>query len=273
MANIKPIDRAKMEPFLFMQGGYVLDFNNFTFSKFVAESVNINIDDAKYCENGPSKAKRLREFFRLESASTVAKLLTDLVEYRRDFLDEMSGRILNYEEKQSYLTCLKVIEELKSEIGFIEWEHHQDNTDEDFEKLSKNIQELISNNQPEIGIDRLHTFTVKFFRKLCNNRVIDTNEKPLHSIVGEYIKSIEKAGFAQSTITLRILKSSISILEAFNDVRNNQSLAHDNKLIGYDEAVLIFKNVSALINFVKKIEENITKATTPPPSSNDDLPF
>jgi hypothetical protein len=31
-------------------------------------------------------------------------------------------------------------------------------------------------------------------------------------------------------MAMRILKSSISILEAFNDVRNNQSLAHDSPI-------------------------------------------
>ena len=32
-------------------------------------------------------------------------------------------------------------------------------------------------------------------------------------------------------MTMRILKSSISVLEAFNDVRNSQSLAHDNPVL------------------------------------------
>jgi len=41
-------------------------------------------------------------------------------------------------------------------------------------------------------------------------------------------------------MTERILKSSISILDAFNDVRNNKSLAHDNPVLNRNESLLIF---------------------------------
>jgi hypothetical protein len=51
-------------------------------------------------------------------------------------------------------------------------------------------------------------------------------------------------------MTERILKSSISILEAFNDVRNNQSIAHDNPILNYNESVLIFNHVSSAIKFI-----------------------
>ena len=57
-------------------------------------------------------------------------------------------------------------------------------------------------------------------------------------------------------MTERILKSSISILEAFNDVRNNMSLAHDNSILNYEESLLIFNHVSASIRFINKLEEN-----------------
>lgn len=42
-----------------------------------------------------------------------------------------------------------------------------------------------------------------------------------------------------------ILKSSISTLEAFNRVRNEQSFAHDNSILNYDESLLIFNHVKA----------------------------
>ncbi|WP_081728076.1 abortive infection family protein [Alkalihalobacillus hemicellulosilyticus] len=48
-------------------------------------------------------------------------------------------------------------------------------------------------------------------------------------------------------MTRRILKTSISLLDAFNPVRNDKSFAHDNPLLNYDESMLIFKNISALI--------------------------
>ncbi len=59
----------------------------------------------------------------------------------------------------------------------------------------------------------------------------------------------------------RILKTSISVLEAFNDVCNNRSLARDNPILNYEESLLIFNHVTASIRFIKKLEASIkTKA-------------
>ena len=41
----------------------------------------------------------------------------------------------------------------------------------------------------------------------------------------------------------RILKFSISTMEAFNKIRNEESLAHDNPTLNYDEGLLIFNHV------------------------------
>ena len=58
-------------------------------------------------------------------------------------------------------------------------------------------------------------------------------------------------------MTERILKSSISILEKFNEVRNNQSLVHDNVVLNYEESLLIFNHITASIRFISKLEEKI----------------
>lgn len=58
-------------------------------------------------------------------------------------------------------------------------------------------------------------------------------------------------------MTERILRSSISVLEAFNDVRNNKSLAHDNPILNYDESLLIFNHVASSIRFIKSLEARI----------------
>jgi len=86
-------------------------------------------------------------------------------------------------------------------------------------------------------------------------------------------------------MTLRILKSNISVLDAFNFVRNNQSLAHDNTLLNYDESILIFSHVSASIRFLKVFEARLqveakaaeAKAAAAAKSAfadlDDDIPF
>jgi hypothetical protein len=57
----------------------------------------------------------------------------------------------------------------------------------------------------------------------------------------------------------RILKSPISVLDAFNDVRNNQSFAHDNPILNKNEAVLIFNDISNTLRFVDSIERRIAE--------------
>lgn len=92
------------------------------------------------------------------------------------------------------------------------------------------------------------------------------------------MKRLREAGHIESEMTLRILKSSISTLEAFNDVRNNQSLAHDNPILSYDEALLIFNHVASSIRFLRSIEERIALQAHPAETTrvnllDDDVPF
>jgi hypothetical protein len=82
---------------------------------------------------------------------------------------------------------------------------------------------------PARAMSRFDTFLVKFVRGVCQEHGIAApREKPLHSLFGEYVKCLRGNGHLESEMTVRILKSSISVRDAFNDVRNNQSLAHDN---------------------------------------------
>jgi hypothetical protein len=77
----------------------------------------------------------------------------------------------------------------------------------------------------------------------------------------------------ESEMTERILKSSISIMESFNKVRNEQSFAHDNPILNYNESVLIFNNVTSSIKFIGSIEVNQEKSVQNDNDAWDDIPF
>jgi hypothetical protein len=128
-----------------------------------------------------------------------------------------------------------------------------------------------------MGLDRLHTFVVKYVRSLCLARGVDVpRDKPLHSLFGEYLKRLREAGLIESEMTSRILKSSISVLEAFNDVRNNRSLAHDNPILGYEEALLIFNHIASSIRFLRSVDRRLAhrgRPTIAETSAEDDNPF
>ena len=74
-----------------MGSGYVLNFSDRTFAQFVAEELNIDIDDPVYATNGTSKAKRLRCFLQTVDKPTAARTLTALWEYR-EALRQRAGR-------------------------------------------------------------------------------------------------------------------------------------------------------------------------------------
>lgn len=141
---------------------------------------------------------------------------------------------------------------------------------------------LIGKNELVQGLDRLHTFTTMFLRTLCEKRGITIGrEKPLHSAFGEYVRRLRDAGHIESKMTANILKSMRDPLEAFNTVRNDQSLAHDNELLNHDEALLIFNHVTSGLRFLRGLEQRVDEkeharlrriAVTGRPSTDDDPP-
>jgi hypothetical protein len=117
--------------------------------------------------------------------------------------------------------------------------------------VARAVRDTIERNAPAEGLDRLHTFATKILRALCEAHGIATpKDKPLHGLLGEYIKKLRAGGDVESEMTNRILKSSISVMESFNDVRNNHSLAHDNALLNHDEALLILNHVVNTMRFI-----------------------
>ena len=81
MSDLTGIEKMKLENFLQMGSGYVLDFTNRAFQEFILDCLGIDIYDDKYEYASGSKANRLREFWRKEPNYTVGKLLSDFLEY------------------------------------------------------------------------------------------------------------------------------------------------------------------------------------------------
>ena len=126
--------------------------------------------------------------------------------------------------------------------------------DETLEELIAAIERDVQANKPAAALDRLHTYCMKKFAHLLDERGLtcDRND-PLHSRVGKYVKALEAERDIRE-ITRRIIKSSISVFEQFNDIRNNRSFAHDNDLIDQAEARFIFDGISAFLRFVKNVD-------------------
>lgn len=113
MSSLTGKEKAKLERLLDMGGGYVSNFSDATFGTFVGDAVDREIHDERYTTFGPSKAKKLREFWRIESDEVVADLLDALIEHEEErtedqsLLEECRGIVSRLRTGGSHLAPLK----------------------------------------------------------------------------------------------------------------------------------------------------------------------
>ena len=270
MAEISAFERRKLVKLLGMGEGYVLNFSDRTYAEFFLD-FRVDIDSAQFRVGGDSKAKRMRTFWEIAPNHTVGKVLEGLIAYgvKIDRLGDSNPMLVE--------DCRKIAQRLLSDQPVADIEALTAIADErDFEVVAEHVREAIEKNQPEGALDRLHTFMNKFIRVTCEPHGISiSRDKPLHSVFGEYVKALRGSGYLESAMTERILRSSISVLEAFNDVRNNKSLAHDNPILNYDESLLIFNHVASSIRFIKSLEARIKiqKQKADQPLFDENIPF
>ena len=245
MSSLTPMEMLHIRKYLEMGDGHVLGFTRRELGDFILEKTGLYFGDEKYNKVNASKAKRLEKFFKVESDRIVAKLLYDFVQYKKKFNneDELKNEIMKIVLRlkgdfmiQNFSAIKPIAEDMDSKI------------------LVESILEALHNNKPELALDRLHTYLVKYIRHLCSNHRISYDKKPLHSIFGEYVKKLKKDGSIQSNMTELIFKKTISVLEEFNKVRNDKTFAHDNELLNYNESMFLCNNVINIIAFIQSIE-------------------
>lgn len=270
MSDLTNLEKRKFEQLLDMGSGYVLNFSNRTFHEFVVDSTGRNPYDECY-DHGSSKANRLRGFWQQEGNGVVGKLMSDMLDYgmENDLFTGKNAALLE--------ACRRTVTRLLQDTPVAEADALAPiSNDRDFDTVAKAVREAIEKNEPESALDRLHTFVIKYVRTLCAQHGLTVaRAKPLHSLFGEYVKRLCDNGHIESEMAARILKSSISTLEAFNDVRNNRSLAHDNPVLHYDEALLIFNHVASSIRFLRAVESRIKRQLQQVGFTDDlnDIPF
>jgi len=276
MADLTYIEKETIENFLAMKSGYVMDFSDRTFQEFIGSVTGLDIKEEKYNYHTGSKANRLRAFLKSESNYVVGQLLKAFLDY---WLSKVqTGQIDPAPDEALYKECARIAERLVHDNGAEHLDAIKASIDDrDFNLLAKSIKESIEKNEPEAALDRLHTFVVKFIRHLCDKHKISYNkDEPLHGIYGKYVKYISEIKLFDSVMTERILKYAIHVLEAFNDIRNNKSFAHDNPILNYSESLLIFNSVSNAIKFIQTLEDKEKKTeskVTAKPADDWDLPF
>lgn len=247
MSNLNYKDQSFFEKLFEMHTWYIMNFSNRTFWNFVIDSIWVD----PYSWDYESKANLLRNIIKEESNYKVWKLLLDLVEYFEiEYwnLESLNIALIN--------KCKEIALNLKNNSDVSELNIENIDNDKTLDLLLEEIKKSKDKENPEIILDRLHTLTTKYIRKLSEKYNIETEWKSLNALFWLYIKELENKWIIESDITLLIVKSNIGILEKFNHIRNNQSLAHDNELLNSYESTFIINNIINLLHFIEKIENN-----------------
>src|SRR5690606_11210028 len=205
MADLSRIEKLKLEKLFEMEGGYVLNFSNRTLNDFVFETLNIELYSDKYADNGESKANRLRTIWQKESNYNVGKLTVAILDYWKE-RKLMSYHQISQPEQNIFEECRRIAERLLQDIVVEEIEViRDDNQDFTFDRLAKSIRTSIEKNKPEEALDRLHTYLMKFVRRLCGKHNIKfKKEESLNAIFGKYVKYVVVHGKIESQMTERI---------------------------------------------------------------------
>jgi len=248
MSSLTPRESRKLEDLFGMSSGFVLDFSNRTFARFFDEELNIDIYSGAYSGQGESKARLLRSFWRAESDALVARAISGMLDHCRDEGLPVVDRQVLFSECEAIVARLaqaKPVADIEAITG----------DTEDFQLVAKAARECFEKNEPEQGLDRLHTFLIKFLRRLCEEHGIPRERSvPAGGLMGAYVKQLKAEELLVSKMAEHILNSSTAIFGQFDHVRNNHTLAHDNPVLSYDEALLIASNVASTVKFIKALE-------------------
>lgn len=251
------IDEMIIEKFLQMEDWYVLNFTTNGFKKFVYDAIQIDIYWDKYKKVAKSewKANILRSFIKIENSYTIWKLLQKFWEYKRIKVSDWIIKSSNF--KVEFEDYKKIVSKLLWTANISNLDEIVQNDNEEFKLLKSEVQKYINQNSPELWVDRLHTYLIKFLRIKCEENNININkDETLTKILKKYINFLKWNGLIKSTMTYNILIYSWTILDSFNNVRNNNSFAHDNKILNYNEANLIYNNIISFINFINRLNKN-----------------
>lgn len=254
MADLSYREKADLEALFEMGSGYVMDFSNNSFARFMEDIIHLDVYEGIGYTEYASKANKLRQIWLNEPDNVVGTLLDALLNYCEDY-KLRNNKLTEYDAKKIADMRL-VAKRLKENQLQVELPKREEET---LQTLQEDIASALARNKPELALDRLHTYLTKLLRRICDENGIKTvddkgNHLPLHSLAGMLKKHYEKNPIFQSSFTTIAIQNSISLFERFNAVRNDQSYAHDNPVLDTLEAEFAVKIMSDVITFIDKVE-------------------
>src|SRR5699024_10210546 len=157
----------KLEELFDMDSGYVLDFSNKKLQEYVEDVTDKNIYDNKYYFGTGSKANRLRAFWKIESNVLVSKLSLSLLENWEQIFrlskpteDEFKRLYHLKENSERELLTLKDTPSSSFNTNVLAALSFEEN----YRLLETNIEKLLNDDNPQLALDRMHTYITTYYR-------------------------------------------------------------------------------------------------------------
>lgn len=268
MADLTAYEKEILDNLFNMKSNNVLDMDKEEFLHFIEKYIDIDLDEYEEYQVENS-ADLFRKMCEIESNYIIAMTLKYLLEwylehkyYNDDDYNEEEYKYNGndksdyfYKKIHKYSECKRV----ESNLMFKDFYKIPKSQNDELNKLITDIWESLGRDIPQFIIDRLHTFTTGFLREICITHDIDIrddkgNKYPITSLIGSIAKFYVKEKCFESEFSVVAIKSSISIFEKFNDLRNNKSYAHDNKVLNNFETEYMAKSIINTLQLIKTIE-------------------
>lgn len=280
MSTLCAVDKSFLYDMFKITGGYILfDMykeagKNKSFTKDLildATGIDIYKDDNNMYNLSQQKCvdKIIADF----SNSVVVKFFRDLWSFYKEHTCTIKGCDTCVKERQ----CNRfkdIMKRLESQQDVILPKIEGQNITEVYQDAVRNIE----TGNYTLAIDRLHTYSVYFFERLCakngitvmrdaKGQITVTLEKLIADLKQIYIST----GFLDTDFFKVASRKIANIMQEFGRVRNDKSAAHPNELLSKIEAEFVVKIVCDILTFFKKIDDSTNNKK--PTYNDDNLPF
>lgn len=171
MSSLTFKEKTILEKLFDMSSGYVSNFSDSTIARFFSDTVDVEIHSEKYQSNGTSKAKKVREFWKLEPDYLVGKSIAALIEH----VEENPGYAVYREEKKKLLQpCKDIATRLLS--GGVNLDYLKETVTFDAKHLAEQIRRMETSvhSDPALAIG-----TAKELIETCCKTILAERGKPL----------------------------------------------------------------------------------------------
>ncbi len=272
MTKLSINERELLYKFFDISGGYVLlplyraTCKNKTWTqKIIFEATNIDIyEDSEY--RPLSQQKAIEKIIDTQSSVEISKMFRGFYDYvmfnKEEYRKVYNCCVLSFDELADKVD--KLITKLKSMPTTTATLPKLDA--DGLRSLENDLKQKLANQEFDLAIDRLHTYALYYFEKLCKENNLTPNKDPKnHIMFDDMVTQLQKKfenndllnNFDKETI-----KNSKIMLQKYNEIRNNQSYAHPNKIIENAKAKYVVENIISLMNYLGELSNECQKIDT-----------